>query len=419
MRILWVSAEPALGSHAAGDAAGGPPPGAAVGPHALAARGHDVVAVAPGPLGAGAAQNVPVRPTGPGRLGAAALEARLTAAALRAATRGAPTPTSETTSPRRRGLRRGPSFDVAHVVLHPGSFGVAAALRATGIPVVLEVAAPLTSPGVGRTSPALRRERWRAALRPGAALVVQSAAVARQLEATLGVRGARVLHDGLDLTHLEPLEADAAKRVLGLLPAQRFFALTGPLTDELAWGPLMFAHRRVAGAGLLVAGSGPGEDAVAAMSVATRPSSPVILLEDRPEAQRHAIAAAEVGLAVHPSAPGPAALRYAALGRRVVAFDHPDLDRVDAAFPGESPVVRLPAPDGPPEAGLRSGAAPAEPPPGAAALRTAMETALEVQRVHGPLSPDRLRAFRAELGRGDRTDQLLALYREVTGVDGN
>lgn len=374
----------------------------------LVERGHEVRVVAPGRDAAGNAGHGPARSASPGPLGAAALEARLTAATLRAAAARRIGPG------RRRGGDRDGAWHLAHVVLHPGSFGLPRALQALRIPVVVEVDGPLVGADEDGLGPALHRETLRAAIRGAAAVIAPEARFAAELDRALGVRGARVIEDGLDPAGLEPMDPGQAKRELGLLEAQRFFALTARLDDRIALEPLMFAHRKIAGAGLLVVGSGPREDAVAAMAVATRPSSPVLLLEDRPEARRRAIAAADIGLTLNTERPGPTSRRYAALGRRQVAFDHPDLDPIETAFSGETPVLRAPTPPPRPAPGP-----PSEGVPGTEDLRAAMAEALAVHRAQGPLSAARVAAFRAEVAGGDRVDRLLALYREVTGVEGN
>lgn len=293
--------------------------------------------------------------------------------------------------------------DVAHVVLHPASLGVPVALAATGVPVVLDVVRPLFDTRASDRDPAtaLRRESLRMAARAARAIVVRSPGLAAHLEAHLGIRGVTVAAPRLDLDGLAPMAPEAAKAQLGLPPTARFFALVGPLEPRLALEPLMFAHRKVPGAGLLVAGRGPEEARIHAMAVATRPSSPVALLDDTPEVRRAALSAADVGLSLGVDRPGPESLWLAAFGRRQVAFDHPDLQRIEGWYPGEAAVLQCPAAE--PEALLRT-------------LKAALSTA----RSRGPLSSAGLAAARADLAAGDSAARWLSVYREVAPrVDGN
>lgn len=351
---------------------------------ALAEEGHDVTLIAPAPTDVPGAKTIhprlaPSRPI--------ALESELTLLALRERWRRRP--------------------EIAHVIVHPGTLGVPTALAASGTSVVLEVDRPLFDEHPDPRDPSvhLRREALRAAARSARAFVARRPDLAVQVETHTGIRGVRVLFEaarGLDLDAMAPSPAGAAKRALGLLEAQRFFTLAAPLDDDLALEPLMFAHRRVPGAGLLVAGRGPGEAAVTAMSVATRPSSPVVLLEDGPEPRRLAIAASDVGLSLRRGAPGGETWAYAAMGRRQVAFDHPDLDRIDGWFPGETAVIRCPEPS-------------------ADALRRSMIAALDEARTRGPLSGPGIETARTALAADARplTAQIREVYVACGATDGN
>jgi len=338
-----------------------------------AGRGHDVTVVAPGP---GALDPDRIRWSRPVDTGSSVvLEAQLTALALK-----------------ERGLRRP---DVAHVVLHAGSLGVPAALASTRVPVVLELDHPVFD-DLAEASPMRRevvRETLRAAARSASAVVVPRPELLAHLETHLGIRGAHLVPDFHRPAPAlaAPMDPAQAKGELGLLAAQRFFALVGPLDASVALESLALAHRRVPGAGLLVAGRGPAEPAIHAMAAATRPSSPVILLEDVPEARHRAIAACDVGLTLRRDAPGIEAYMYPALRRRQVALDPPGLAGVQSWFPGQTPVVHCPPED--PDA-----------------LRTALTDALERVDREGSLAEGGAATARAVLGEGDRTERLLALY---------
>lgn len=375
MRVLFVSHDPVPGPE---------PRGLGFLARTLVSQGHDVTVLAPGDAPLADVHTVRPSPVGPkwlqGSQGGGRAEGRLTALATAQA------------------LRRRP--DVAHVTLAPGTWGVPTSLSTLGVPVVLELRAPLFED----LDPGIRREWIRHSLRSAArsarAIVVTRPDLDAHLRDELGIRGARVLEEGADLEALTPMERAEAKRELGLMEATRFMALVSSLEDEVRLDLLAFAQRKLPGVGLLVVGEGPGETHVEAMRFATRPSSPVIRLQDHPRAQRLAIAASELGLALRSDRAGPETVAYAAMGRRQVNLSTEAEQRIHALFPDLQAVVA------PARRGMELDAA---------GLQRATEACLRVEQQMGPLPPERVEAARSELGRGSRVEQLLDTYRACIG----
>ncbi len=280
--------------------------------------------------------------------------------------------------------------EVAHVRLTESALSVPPSLAAAGVPVVVEVPEPFLAPSGSPLRDALRLERFRAAARSARSIVVPDPTVAQHLQERAGIRGVAIEPQGaLDLALWPTIDVAEARRELGLHPEQRWFALVAPLEARLRLDLLGLAQRRIPGAGLLVVGEGPGVEAVVAMSMATRPSSPVQHLEDRSEVRALTVGACDVGLSLGSDEPGPESGVYAAMGRRQVAFDHPALARIEPWYPGEMPVVRA----SPTEAGLR----------------TAMEEAMNLSR-EGPLSAAHVERARQGLGAIDRAEWWRGVY---------
>lgn len=206
-------------------------------------------------------------------------------------------------------------------------------LGARRIPVVLEVDTRIDDArGLAKEA---ARQALASAARSASALVVRSEAMAAHLEREVGIRGAQVLTTGPDISSLAPIPREAAKQRLDLPRDRRYLALCAPLGPTVRVDLLAHAHRRVPGVGLLVLGAGPGLSTINAMTVATRPSSPVIRLPEQPAALVAAICAAEVTLALREDALGEESLLYAGLGRRQVGLPTVDPSAVEAFFPEE------------------------------------------------------------------------------------
>jgi len=169
------------------------------------------------------------------------------------------------------------------------------------------------------------RFRLQAGLQNAKAVTVGSDEVAHRLQNELGLRGAKVLRPGFDLNALPLLPRDEARQALGLQPRQRVAVLTGPLLDDVRVDLLALAHRKVPGMALVVVASGPQLPVVRAMTVATRPSSPVEILPEEPAALGAALGAADLGLALAEGRFGAESELYAAAGLPQVAFPHPEL----------------------------------------------------------------------------------------------
>lgn len=361
MRILLVS-------HRADDRAAGGRLDTWAG--AMALRGHQVSVVAPGDPSA------PGGPSAPGVRRVVPRFDRDAAGSMRAELELAGRAATEA-------IRKRPQ--VAVVAWERVTQAVPRVLHRLGVRVVLAVGPEALPAGEGGRDEAVRTWMRAAAQRAGAIVTFDRDAHER-LRDQLHIRGAHLLEEGLDLHRFLPAEPQAAQRTLGL-PRHRYVALTGRLDPELRLDLLALAHRKLPGVGLLVAAEGPAEGALEAMRLATRPSSPVIRLEPEPEAERLAIAAAELGLALRPQGVGPESLAYAAMGRRQVALSEEVSARIAPLFPGGGAVVRPPARD-----------------PSPADLQRALEAALEQARA-GPLPG--LDGARQQLGTGSGVDRLL------------
>jgi SH3-like domain-containing protein len=285
---------------------------------------------------------------------------------------------------------------VALMDLGPASWPLSQVLAAMGLPVVLSV----DEPTVARLRDADRgwSRAWveqsvQGAARTARAIVTAREGWARALESYTGIRGVTVLDDGLDLRAFPPLQASAAKRALRLPEHPRFVALTAPLGPTARVDLLALAHRKIPGVGLLVAAAGPGLTTIDAMGLATRPSSPVVRLSADAPTVHHAIAAAELGLSLEPSGPGPEAWLYAGLGRRQVGFPSPIFPRLQGWFPDQHPAIAVDRAT--PEA-----------------LQAAIERGLALAAAHGPLSAEDTARARARIGSGNALDRLEQVLTE-------
>ncbi|MGF1509075.1 MAG: hypothetical protein ACFB9M_06185 [Myxococcota bacterium] len=212
-------------------------------------------------------------------------------------------------------------WDAGRWTLGPG-WAAPSALMGSRVPTVLwpteALAAEVENTRGWRR--ALIHEAARAAARSARAIVTRRTETAERLERHLGIRGVTVLYDGLDLTPFLPLERDQAKEGLNLPQTRRFISLTAPLDPDVRVDLLALAHRKIPGVGLLVAADGPGLTAVNAMAMATRPSSPVLVVPPSLTSVRYAIGASDLGLSLRPEGPGRESWLYAGMGRRQVGF---------------------------------------------------------------------------------------------------
>ncbi len=210
------------------------------------------------------------------------------------------------------------------------------ALRTLRIPYVFGYGAPLLG-DKGLLQEALKPALRQAAL--GATVVVASTSEAEAELTSLGLAGAARLLPPVALDLLPLGAREEAKEALGLVPQGRFLALVGPWDADVRFDLLALAHRRLAGVGLLLVGEGAQAHLVGAMAAATRPSSPVITLGDETPARALVAAcAADICLSLTDQRCSPAAWRYAALGRRQVAFRVPGCENLDTLYPGHEAV---------------------------------------------------------------------------------
>ncbi len=176
------------------------------------------------------------------------------------------------------------------------------------------------------------RLRLQSSLQNAVAVTTSSDELAHRLQTETGLRGVRVLRPGFDLETLPLLPREEARAALGLEPRQRVAVLTGPLLDDVRVDLLALAHRKVPGLALVVVASGTQLPVVRAMTVATRPSSPVLILPEEPAALGAALGAGDLGLALAEGRFGAESELYAAAGLPQVAFPHVELEARDFVY---------------------------------------------------------------------------------------
>ncbi len=221
---------------------------------------------------------------------------------------------------------------VAILEMSPDSSATAAALQKARIPYVLWVNA------FGPLAPGPLQPMRKAALsyvgRTATAVIVAADAIANQLAQQTGIADMELLGTGVDLSRLPLGNRQEAKAALRLPPDMRVLGLIGDLTDTTGLESLTFAHRRMPGVALLVAGEGPQAKAIYGMAASTRPSSPVIHVGPLTPATRVLTGcAANVGLALDRFTLSEESWQLAALGRRQVTFDVEGTDAVAAVYP--------------------------------------------------------------------------------------
>ena len=203
--------------------------------------------------------------------------------------------------------RDGP--DVA-VLGWPPPPGAPARLRRTELPYVVHV--------LSRPSGLTRLwddPRFLRAARGARGVFTHRPEEAERLAAELGMRGVGVVSptsDGVD-----PV---AARSRMGLAPLPHL-AIVDPLEPSFPLELVALTHRRLAGCGLLVVGTGSGDPLAGAASASTRPSSPVLHVpSNAPEARHTAVGAAELVLALDEADPRPAAALALAHDRTAVVW---------------------------------------------------------------------------------------------------
>jgi hypothetical protein len=267
----------------------------------------------------------------------------------------------------------------------PGIAPTAAALVATRVPLVLD------ADDVPREPDGLPPEGEQAALavstRAAASTLASSAAAAARLQA-VGGRAPTIIADLVPLPELLPGGRHDARAALGLPLDQPIIAHVGPLEPYARLELLAEAHRHAAGVGLLMIAEGSLQSFAHAMTLSTRPSSPVLVLT--PEAAPVALWAADVLVWL-----GPARARAVtdplALGRRVVVLEEDA--HLAACYP----------------AALRAVHVAAAPTP--RAVLAAVGEALAAEAELGPLPSAAVSAARHHLDQHDRLVELLEAVR--------
>ena len=131
---------------------------------------------------------------------------------------------------------------------------------------------------------------------------------------------------------------------------------------------------------LLVVGGGAQEGFIEAMTMTTRPSSPVVFLGRRSHEEAIlAVRSADVCLNMRDGCLGTKSLEYAAVGKRQVAFATEGSERLESMYSGLSAVHLVQE---------RS----------ASAVQKAIENALHAEKKMGPLPSHAIEEARQSLG---------------------
>ncbi len=272
--------------------------------------------------------------------------------------------------------------DVAILRLSPGIAATSALLAAARVPVILDLDDHPRAPD--GLPPEGEHTALTLAVRSAAATIAASAASAARAH-ELGARVVTVIGEPYPLPAMLPGTRRDARAALQIPLDQPILAHVGPLEPSAHLELLHEAHRHAAGVGLLIVEHGPRATFAHAMTMSTRPSSPVLVLT--PEAAPVALWAADA-LVWLGSARAPAALDPLALGRRLVMLEHDA--HLAAAYPPALQAVHL-----------------AEQ-PNPRAILEAMGRALQAEHEQGPLPAADVARARAHL---DQPERLLALLQ--------
>lgn len=263
----------------------------------------------------------------------------------------------------------------------PAALILAPLLKAAQVPFGL-VFGPTDEAGAG---PA-----WRGVAPLAKLTLATSEATARAISEQLQLPEVLAFGPQLDLGPWPLADRREARVALGLPPEGHYLGLIAALEPPLPLDRLALAHRKVPGAGLLVAGGGSLSGVVAAMGAATRPSSPVLWLGPRSPTHDLAVAlAADVHLCLEPTGPSDACLVAAALGRRQVNLHEGSRPLLERLYPSGQPGV-FGRPDG-------------------ADLEGAIRQALELESTSGPLEAAAVARARRALDRSTLGARLLSL----------
>ena len=237
--------------------------------------------------------------------------------------------------------------DVA-LLLGAEAAAAAAVLAPLSIPYV--VLANKKSPACGAQKPDVGLM-----LRRAHAVIVPRWRDGRILADRYGSLSVVTVVDGLSLGNQPRGDKAEALKALGLFPQQRMAGVIGSLGDHTRLDLLAGSYRAIAGLGIFVAGDGPGLDLINAMTVAARPSSPVVAVGPRsPAVDLTTACASTVGLDLEASGPGDGILVFLAQGRRVVTIAGEDATPLLDLFAPELRAVHVARPT---EDGVRDGLA--------------------------------------------------------------
>ena len=274
--------------------------------------------------------------------------------------------------------------DFAYVRISASSSAVVAALSTMRIPVLLELNGPILDemmrmgrgPGVIETV----RGVLRTVIAQSIGVVVPLPSVGEHAKEELLAHSVYLIENGADLSNATPGDVHEARRALGLPEHQRIIAAVGNLAPELRFDLLAEAHRKIPGVMLLVVGGGAQEGFIQAMTMTTRPSSPVVFLGRRSHEEAIlAVRSADVCLNMRDGCLGTKSLEYAAVGKRQVAFATEGSERLETLYSGVSATHLVHE---------RT----------AKAVQRAIEDALQAEKELGPLPKALIESARESLG---------------------
>jgi glycosyltransferase involved in cell wall biosynthesis len=269
-------------------------------------------------------------------------------------------------------------YDAAYVRISASSSLVPATLAALGVPVILELNGRILDElrELGRSELAIRTVALAlmTVVHLARAVIAVEPKIGRHAEEALGAKNVIVVENGADLERATPGDRSEARKALGLDPRAKILTFVGTLVPELRLDLLLEAHRAMEDVTLLVAGDGPQKSALSGdrsriVHLGTVPHDKAVL----------AIRAADACINVRDGDLGMKCFEYAAIGRRFVTFAVEGSERLAALYPGLEAVHLV---------GERS----------AAALRAAVERALEAERRLGPLAPEAIASARDGIG---------------------
>jgi glycosyltransferase involved in cell wall biosynthesis len=223
--------------------------------------------------------------------------------------------------------------DVACVRIGSSTAIVPRVLEVAGVPTLLELNGPVLDELEGDGGPVVRevvRGLLSRVVRRSGPLLVPLASFGDYARARLGAQRVEVIENGCDLAIAVPAPRVRARRALGLDHDRPCVAFTGTLGGEQRID-LLLAAAELPDVQLLVAGDGPGSSRVAAAAA----ELPRLRYFGSVAHERavEIVRAADVALDLSPFHVGMKGLEYAALGRRIVAFDAPGAGRLRRLYP--------------------------------------------------------------------------------------